>query len=159
MTKEMFTSVVERSNQRLFLLALSFTHNHEDSEDICQNVFIKLWKYEKEFESNEHLEKWLTVVTINEAKNALKRAKRILPLSGEAISGCYSFDRAEQRELFEAVMALSEKESSVIQLYYYEEMSVKEIADALGIGESAVKARLSRGREHLRNKIGDDFNE
>ena len=159
MTDEYFTFTVERSSHRLYLLALSFTHNHHDSEDICQNVFLKLWKCEKPFENDEHVDKWLTVVTINESKNFLRRASRIAPLEKEELLKQYSFENDEHLDLVHAVMSLSEKESSVIQLYYYEEMTVREIADALGIKESAVKARLARGREHLKEMIGDDYNE
>ena len=44
-TKEDFDDVVNRNNQRLYLIALSFTHNRYDAEDILQNTFLKLWKY------------------------------------------------------------------------------------------------------------------
>ena len=159
MTNELFTAVVERSSQRLFLLAMSFTHNHEDSEDICQNVFLKLWTCGVTFENDEHIDRWLTVVTANEAKNFLRRAKRILPMTKEEAAERYSFDRDGQLDLFAAVLSLPAKESAVIQMYYYEDMSVRDIAGALSLKESAVKARLARGRAHLKEVLGDDFNE
>ena len=159
MTEELFTFTVERSSQRLYLLALSFTHNHHDSEDICQNVFLKLWKCPSSFESDEHIDKWLTIVTINEAKNFLRRASRIAPLEKEELLKQYSFESDEHLDLVSAVMSLSGKESSVIQMYYYEEMSVREIAEHLKIKESAVKARLARGRAHLKEMIGEDYYE
>lgn len=72
MTEENFIDCVKRNNQRLFLIALSFTQNHNDAEDILQNVFLKLWKYDKPFNNDMHLDKWLTAVCVNESKNYIK---------------------------------------------------------------------------------------
>ena len=72
MTDDDFMQAVKRNNQRLFLIALSFTKSSYDSEDILQNVFLKLWKYPKSFSNSEHLDKWLTVVCVNESKNYIK---------------------------------------------------------------------------------------
>ena len=157
MTNDDFTKVVEANNQRLYLIAMSFTHNHHDSEDIVQDVFIKLWKHEKPFESDEHMAKWLTVVCVNECKNFLKSASRRKNISLEEAKELYTFEEQESLDLFEQVMKLSKKESVVIQLYYYEEMTVKEIAQVLKIKESAVKARLSRARSHLKELLGDEY--
>lgn len=57
MTEDNFIDCVKRNNQ--FLIALSFTQNHNDAEDILQNVFLKLWKYDKPFNHDMHLDKWL----------------------------------------------------------------------------------------------------
>ena len=59
----------------------------------------------------------------------------------------------EDLEVTKFVWMLSEKYSTVIYLFYYEEMKISEIAEALGLSQSAVKQRLSRGREKLKNLI------
>lgn len=66
MTNDSFVYAVKRNHKRLFMIALSYTKSHEDAEDILQNVFLKLWKHNKEFQDNEHIDKWLTRVCINE---------------------------------------------------------------------------------------------
>lgn len=68
MTEKEFTNCVERNNQRLFLIALSFTKSRDDAEDILQNIFLKLWNHKKSFENDEHMDKWLTVYALTKAK-------------------------------------------------------------------------------------------
>ncbi len=156
MTKDKFIHVVKRNNQRLYMLALSFTKNHFDSEDIIQNVFLKLWKYGGEFENDDHIDKWLTRVCINESKNYIKLSfrKNITP---DDANDFYTFDSREDHDVFNAVMSLPKKERSVIHLFYYEDMSVKEMAKMLDIKESSVKTRLHRARQRLKNILGDEW--
>lgn len=156
MTKDKFIHVVKRNNQRLYMLALSFTKNHFDSEDIIQNVFLKLWKYGGEFENDDHIDKWLTRVCINESKNYIKLSfrKNITP---DDANDFYTFDSRENHDVFNAVMSLPKKERSVIHLFYYEDMSVKEMAKMLDIKESSVKTRLHRARKRLKNILGDEW--
>ena len=71
-----FERVFKRNKKRLFLIALSFTANQYDAEDILQNSFMKLLKAKTEFKDDEHIDKWLTSVTVNESKNLLKSAFR-----------------------------------------------------------------------------------
>ena len=64
-----------------------------------------------------------------------------------------NFSDTESQELFETVMKLPEKYRTVIHLFYYEDYSIKEIADILKISESNVKVRLNRGRTVLRDTL------
>ena len=68
----------------------------------------------------------------------------------------YTFDAPEDRDLFCSVMTLSDRERTVVHLFYYEDMSVKEIAAALHIGQSAVKTALHRARNHLKDYLKED---
>ena len=65
--------------------------------------------------------------------------------------------REENRRLLQAVLALPEKYRDVIHLFYYEELSVKEIARATGRGESTVTSQLTRGRELLRKSLKEGY--
>ena len=77
-----FNECVRTQSKRLYLIALSFTKNQADAEDILQNVYLKLFNCKKEFESDEHIAKWLTKVCINESKDLLRLhfRKRSVPL-------------------------------------------------------------------------------
>lgn len=158
MTENEFICAVKRNNQRLFLIALSFTQNPADAEDILQNVFLKLWRYKKTFEDYSHIDKWLTCVTANESKNFIKSPfrKRSVPL--DETENKYTFENENDFDLFKAVMKLPRKQSTVIHLFYYEDFSVKEIAEILKLKESAVKTRLHRGRIKLKEMLGDEWN-
>ena len=154
-----FERVFKRNNKRLFLIALSFTANQYDAEDILQNSFMKLLKTKTEFENDEHIDKWLTSVTVNESKNLLKSAFRKKSADFEDYVATCSFESDKSEDLFNAVMSLPKKLRTVIHLFYYEDMTIKEIADMLNIKQSAVKTRLCRAREQLKIKLGDDWND
>ncbi len=156
MTNDRFIYAVKRNNQRLYMIALSFTKNHDDSEDIIQNVFLKLWKYIGHFENEEHIDKWLTRVCINESKNYIKLSFRKNTFLDDA-KDLYTFDKPKDYDVFNAVMSLPKKERTVIHLFYYEDMSISEMAKMLEMKESAVKTRLHRARKKLKDILGDEW--
>lgn len=67
------------------------------------------------------------------------------------------FENEEESDLFDAVMELPEKYRIVIHLFYYEDMEIKEISKVLGISESNVKVRLSRGRKMLKDRLKEEW--
>jgi len=158
MTNDDFEKAVIRNNQRLFLIALSFTKSTHDAQDILQNVFLKLLKYSEEFTSDEHLDKWLTTVCVNESKNYIKSLFR----KHQSIDDCEIvspdiFENSMQSDLYNVVMSLPKKDRTVIHLFYYEDMSIKEISSILKSTESTVKTRLSRARKKLKEMLGDEW--
>ena len=157
MTENEFISCVKRNSQRLFLIILSFTQSHSDAEDILQHVFLKLWKHDKPFKDGTHVDKWLTAVCVNESKNYVKSPfkRKCAPL--EEARELYTFQEDDSYDLFNAVAALPKKERVVIHLFYYEDMTVKEISQLLKIKESAVKTRLHRARKDLKEILGDEW--
>ncbi len=157
MNNDEFIYAVKRNSNRLYLIALSFTKNHYDAEDIVQNVFLKLMNCKKEFESSGHIDNWLTAVCVNESKNLLKSFFRKNGTSLDEAKELYTFDKPRDFDLFNAVMWLPKKERTVIHLFYYEELSIKEIAAVLKISESSVGTRLHRARKHLKDILGDDW--
>lgn len=114
MTNGNFVYAVKRNNQRLYMIALSFTKNHDDAEDILQNIFLKLWKHNGQFENEEHIDKWLTRVCINESKNYIKLPFRKNTTLDDA-KDLYTFDTPRDYDVFNAVMLLPKKERTVKQ--------------------------------------------
>lgn len=155
-TNDSFIEAVKRNNKRLFMIALSYTKSHEDAEDILQNVFLKLWKYGEEFNDNEHMDKWLTRVCVNECKNYIK-----LPFlkntNLDDAKELYTFDKPKDFDIFNALMSLPKKERTAIVLFYYEDMTTKEIAQLLKTKEPTVKTRLRRARMKLKDILGEDW--
>lgn len=156
MTESKFNECVRTQSQRLYLIALSFTKNQADAEDRLQNVYLKLWNCKKEFNSDEHMAKWLTKVCINESKDLLRLhfRKRNVPLE-EAIN-LSNIDNTQDIDLIKAVMSLPKNQRTVIHLFYFEDLQINEIAKLLNIKESTVKTRLSRSRQKLKVKLGDE---
>ena len=153
MDKQIYTEAVRRNSQRVYLLALSFTRQRQDAEDVMQTVFLKLWKHPVEFTDETHMDKWLTKVTVNESRSLL-RARARDPISIEELETLGAVaEQPEERELIAAVMQLPEPLRAVIHLHYYEDLPIKEIADLLKISQAAVKMRLVRGRNLLKSEL------
>ena len=152
MERQAFMDAVAQHQDMVYRVALHWFGVPQDAEDAVQEVFLRLYLREGPFDSPEHLRRWLLRVTVNVCKDALKSPwrKRRVPLDSipEPV-----FEQPEQRELYREVLALPEKYRTVLGLYYYEELSTKEIAALLNIRQTAVTTRLARGRELLKQRL------
>lgn len=153
MEQSEFQNAVGQYQDMVYRIALHQFGVSQDAEDAVQEVFLRLYTAEKPFDSGEHLRRWLIRVTINVCKDALKSPWRRRRVPLDAVPDQPVFDRPEERELYQAVMALPEKYRTVLDLFYYEELSTKEIAALLGLRQSAVTTRLSRARELLKKQL------
>lgn len=128
------------------------TGQRQDAEDAVQEVFLRLYTRERDFETPEHLRRWLIRVTVNLCRDTLKSPWRKRRVDLKQLPEP-SFHQVEQRELYREVMALPEKYRTVLDLFYYEELSTREIGEVLGIRQSAVTTRLARAREQLKKRL------
>lgn len=153
-TTDCFTAsreeIIEKYFNMVCKLALSQTKDRHAADDVTQDVFMRFLKTDTEFETDEHVKAWLIRVTINCSKSLFLSAwaKKTVPLTEEI-----PFDSPEKSEIYYAVHALPQKYRAVIHLFYYERMSVAEIAKHLGTKESTVKSQLHRGREMLKSSL------
>ncbi len=147
-----------RNSQRIFLIALSFTRNRSDAEDLAQNVLLKLWKHRDRLEDPDHIDRWLTRVAVNECRSLL-RFRRDTVSYEEIESLCAAPASPEEQGLIYAVLRLPQEQRVAVHLYYYEELSQREIAKLLHISENAVKKRLFRARETLRRLLMEESND
>lgn len=153
MERTEFMDAVRRHQDMVYRIALHRLASADDAEDAVQEVFLRLYTWEKGFDSPEHLRFWLIRVTVNYCKNELKTPWRRRRVSLEVLPEQPVFQEPEQRELYQAVMALPEKYRTVLDLFYYEELSTREIAQVLDIRQSAVTTRLARAREKLKKTL------
>ena len=154
MNQNDFSPVIEKYWDMVFRIALNYYANKNDAEDTVQEVMLKLYKTvcldDKGFDSDEHMRNWLIHVTVNMCKSSLRSFWRSKRVSLEEIQETAVFDTPEQSELFNAVMSLPEQHRIVIYLYYYEELTTKEIAGILKQKEAHIRTRLSRARNKLK---------
>lgn len=153
MDSNLFTEYITRYRNMVYRVAYSYMRVPADSEDIMQEVFLKLYQSGKSFDSEEHLKAWLIRVTINKAKDELKASRR---KQTELISDGADAAEIANRDLHEAMQQLGEDYRIAVYLHYYEGYGVKEMARLLGISEANVKTRLKRAREKLRAFLTDD---
>ena len=126
-----------------------------DAEDICQSVFLKYLTSNMTFQSIEHEKAWIIRTTINACKDHVKSSwfRKTVALEDASL---VSAPPVPDTWLLDAMKTLPEKYRLSLYLYYYEEYSVREIAEVMGVNESAVGQYLSRGRRKLRTLITDE---
>ena len=146
-------ALAETYRDRLFAAAFQVCGNAADAEDAAQEALLRYHISEKQFESEQHIRAWLLRVAINCAKNLSRSFFRRNTVPLETYMETLEFDSGESQEIFREVMSLPEKYRLVIHLYYYEDYSVAEIGRILGLTESNVKVRLSRGRQLLKKAL------
>ena len=157
MDKARFTAAVERYQNMVYRTALHALGSPQDAEDAVQEVFLRLFRRGDGFDGEEHLRRWLLRVTVNCCRDTLKSPWRKRRTSWEEIPEIPVFDRPEQAALYREVMALPEKYRTVLNLFYYEEFTAREIGELLGVDTSTVTTRLARARRRLRERLGEDW--
>ena len=153
MTDAEFRQAAETYGDTIFRVAYHSLKNRADAEDVMQTVLLRLYEYQKPFEGEEHVKHWLIRVAVNESRKLLRSFWRRNTLALEEQLDRPVFDRPEQSELYDAVMALPEKYRLTVYLYYYEDYSVREIAEALKTNPSTVQTWLMRARGRLRDDL------
>lgn len=162
-----FQALVERHSRSLFRLAYRMTGNEHDAEDIVQETFLRAFKRLDQFEDRANFGSWLYRIAANCAYDALRsRARREaqspLPEPQEEDSPLSSlaaeapsperlvFSDEVQRRVQAAMARLSERERAAFVLRHFEQMSTREIGDALGLDEGAAKHSVFRAVRKLR---------
>ena len=150
MTEKELAEYISRFHGTVFRLAYSYLKNREDSEDVCQEAFLRLYRSEQCFAAEENVKAWLLRVTVNLSKNLLKSGwlTRRRELSEDIPA-----ETPREKALLESVKNLPQKYGGILYLYYYEGFSVKEISEITGISPSAVTTRLSRARKLLKELL------
>lgn len=142
-----------RYKDNLFAIGFNYFKNPADADDVVQETFLKLMRSGKDFDDEAHLRNWLIKVSINECKRVSLSTWMKRKVSLEEYKDSLMFETPEESELFIEVMRLPQKYRQVIHLFYYEDYSVKDIAELLEISPTAVTTRLARGRQKLKGKL------
>lgn len=145
-----FVKVFNLYKNDIYRLSYSYTKNISDSDDIVQNVFIKLYKKQELLtKKEEEIKKWLIRITINECKTILLSSwkKKITSLTDKEEN---IKSEITSNEILDAVLQLPKKYRIVTFLYYYENYKIKEISEILKISETNIQTRLQRARKQLK---------
>jgi RNA polymerase sigma-70 factor (ECF subfamily) len=156
-TDEYIAQTVGKYSETLLRLCFTYVKNTSDAEDLTQDVFLSLLKRDIPFESEEHEKAWLLRLAINKCKNHLKSGwvRHNTALDDNRIEAENIPDEhfTGENSVLEAVMALPEKYRTPIHLFYYNDMTIKEIAAAIGKKEATVGTLLARGRKLLKETL------
>ena len=164
--REAFAMIVERYQTLVCSIAYSATGNLNASEELAQETFVAAWRSIDQLREPDQLRAWLTGITRNLSRNALRRQKRDLLHAAGAFDERDAKLVSEESDPVEAT--ISSEEAALMQrtldtipetyreplvLYYREQQSMERVAELLDLSQDAVKQRLSRGRRLLRNEI------
>jgi RNA polymerase sigma factor (sigma-70 family) len=160
-TRELaYTSIVKKYQEKLYWHIRRLVVDHDDANDVMQNVFIKVWKGLENFREDAQLYTWLYRIASNESITFLEQQKRRSSVSFDDVSGGLAdkltadkdFDPNKlEWKLQLAIQQLPEKQRIVFNLRYYDEMPYEEMSKVLETSEGALKASY----HHAVKKIED----
>lgn len=145
----------ETYSNTVLRIAVQNTKNYHDAEDIVQEVFIRLAKNGNAFRDEAHKKAWIIRVTINACRdlNRFTAFRNFQPLWGYPY---ISTDGGMERcEILELIRKLPEAKRNAVYLFYYEGMTIEEIAEATGKSPGTVGSDLHRARKMLRLELED----
>ncbi len=148
-----FAAALERHGDMVYRLAFSSLRRREDAEDVVQETFLKLYRREAGFKSEEHMRFWLVQVAVNECHRLARAWARYAPM--EELEDAAA-PEPESREALEALLKLPEKLRVASYLYYCEGYSTREVARLTGAKEPTVRTRLMRARERIRKYLEEE---
>jgi RNA polymerase sigma-70 factor (ECF subfamily) len=162
-----FAQLVGKYKRRVFGLAARFARDNDELEDICQNVFIKIYENLSSFRNDAPFEHWLTRVAVRTCHDALRdrrHEKNNLRLDDRAYELQDNAEKARDdarlaRDFLKSALSrLTPDERLVITLLELEGFSVREIAAVTDWSEANVKVRAHRARQALK-RVVEDYDE
>ncbi len=156
-----FGELVGRYQHVVSAVSYSRTRDHALGEDVAQETFLAAWRQLHQLREPSRLRSWLCGIARNLASKAKRRSMREVTALGddevEVIALDNPFDAAcsaeAERVVVDALTRVPETYRDVLVLHYQEQLSVREVSEALGISEAAALQRLSRGRQYLANGV------
>ncbi len=158
-----FHLMVLKYQRRVYWLVRRMVVNHDDTDDLVQNVFVKVWKALPRFRAEAQLYTWIYRISVNEALSFLKRRRFMRPLTDVENtlknlvdnSSCYSGDEISKK-LQRAVLSLPNKQRLVFNLKYFENMSYEDMSEILKTSVGALKASYHHAVKKIESLVTRD---
>ena len=157
-----FNAIVDAYSERLYWHIRRFTDSHDDTNDLMQEVFIKIWNALPDFRGDSQVYTWIYRIATNEALNKINKDKNRSAMGGqqlEVIAASKIEDdphfngTALQRELHNAVRELPEKQRLVFNLRYFDEMKYEDMSKVTGTSVGALKASYHHAYNRIKEKL------
>jgi RNA polymerase sigma factor (sigma-70 family) len=154
-----YTAIIKKYQEKLYWHIRRMVVEHEDANDVLQNMFIKVWKGLENFREDSQLYTWLYRIATNECLTFLEQQKRKATVSmSDEESGLSNKVKADSNfdanrlewKLQLAIQHLPEKQRLVFNLRYYDEMPYEEMSKVLETSEGALKASYHHAAKKLR---------
>jgi RNA polymerase sigma factor (sigma-70 family) len=160
-----FNLIVGKYQERVYWHIRRLVIDHEDANDVVQNVLIKVWKSLNGFRADSGLYTWMYRIATNEALSFLKKKKLryFLPwqdyenvLAEKMESDEYFSGDQIQKKLQKAILSLPEKQRVVFNLRYYDEMKYEDMSEILGTSVGALKASYHHAAKKVEEQLLQD---
>jgi len=169
--QQAYALLVDRYQNYVFTLALRFTKNREDAEEISQDIFIKAYRSLSDFRGAAKFSTWLYTIVNNTCISFLRKKKlevhsldneKVFEVADNQDSGMRA-NMIEQKSKIamvnKAIALLSTDDAEIITLFYKSEQTLEEISNILGLETNTAKVRLHRARARLKEKMETYFAE
>lgn len=167
-----FDIIVFRFKDRLHNFLFRYTHNHEDSEDLVQETFLRVYRSRFSYQPIAKLSTWIFTIALNLAKSMYKKKQRMTTFSihaDESDPDSRDFEindstllqddelhlKNSMEQLEKALMQLNDEFREVIVLRDIQQLTYEEISEITGTAMGTVKSRINRARIQLQELIGD----
>lgn len=165
-TEEAFRGIVDAYSKKLYWHVRRIVGSHEDTDDLLQEIFVKIWSAFPAFRGESRLYTWIWRIATNESLNFLRKQKVRAALSFKPISDeeerrmdddpWFDGDAAE-RELRKALSRLPNKQRLVFSMRYYDEMKYEEISEILDTSVGSLKASYHIAYEKIKDWLKENF--
>lgn len=151
--------MIARYGDGVLRLCLLYLGDRHLAEDAFQETFVKAWRQQGTFRGESSEKTWLSRIAMNTCRDMLRKGwlrmmKKSEPI--ESLLGLAVPQPEDRTDVRDAVLALPGKYREVIVLYYDQEMTMKEISDALALPVHTVSTRLRRARALLKKTLGEE---
>ncbi|MDO4553651.1 MAG: sigma-70 family RNA polymerase sigma factor [Lachnospiraceae bacterium] len=159
-TYEVIDRLMDEYGDTVLRLCYLYLKDYHLAEDATQETFIKVMNSYSSFKNQSSEKTWITRIAINCCKNIL-RTRWIRSVytgydSNQNTEKVNPIDKFIQKDsISRAIMELKEEERAIVIMYYYQELSVKEVAEIVGKTESAVMQKLNRARKKMKINLED----
>lgn len=151
-TEDDRNAVVDLYAKTVWRIALGRTRREDYAEEVFQNVFLRLFRKERSFDSEEHRKAWVIRTTLNCCKDYFATSMASDTVSLEELGDSLAVPE-EKRDGLEVLLRLPAKYRVPLQLYYIEGMSAEECAAVMKLRPGTFRVRLSRGKAMLKELL------
>jgi len=149
-----FEQVLKKYADTVTRVCIVHCGNQTDAQDCFQNVFLKLYQSDIDFESEAHIRAWLIRVAVNDCTDWYRQFwKRRIILTDEFPDNNSEIAQEQDDSVIPYLMKLPFKYRRILYCHYYEDKKISEMATELKLSENTVKTQLVRGRELLKRNI------
>lgn len=151
MKKTKFCECIDKYRNELYIMAWAILENREDAEDAVSNAILKAYENINQLSVFHKFKPWIITITKNEALKI--RKKRLVLPGNDVVESMMNPVQDHYDELWDIIRKMKEEYRLVLALFYYNDLSIKDIAGILDTPIGTVKSRLSRGKEILKKEL------